>query len=62
MTEDELVGWHPQLNGHESEQILGDSEGKGSLACCNPWGGKESNMTEQPNNKRLSCLFVKWRS
>ena len=59
MTEDELVGWHPQLNGHEFEQTLGDSEGQGSLACCSPWGSKESNMTEQPNNKRLSCLFVK---
>ena len=62
MTEDELVGWHPQLNGHEFEQALGDSEGQGSLACCSPWGGKESNVTEQLNNKRLSCLFVKWRS
>ena len=62
VTEDEFVGWHPQLNGHEFEQALGDSEGQGSLACCSPWGGKESNVAEQPNNKRLSCLFVKWRS
>ena len=36
MTEDEMVGWHHQLNGHESEQALGDSEGWGSLACCSP--------------------------
>jgi len=40
-TEDEMVGGHHQLNGHESEQTLGDSEGQGSLACCRPWGHKE---------------------
>ena len=34
MTEDEMIGWHHQLNGHEFEQIAGDSEGQGSLACC----------------------------
>ena len=45
-TEDEMVGWHHQLNGHEFEQTLGDTEGQGSLACCNPWGHKESDMTE----------------
>ena len=39
--EDEMVGWHHWLNGHEFEQILGDSEGQGSLVCCCPWGGKE---------------------
>ena len=44
-TEDEMVGWHHQLNGHEFEQTLGD--GEGSLACHSPWGRKESNMTEQ---------------
>ena len=37
MTEDEMVGWHHQLNGHESEQTLGDGEGQGSLECCSPW-------------------------
>ena len=42
MTEDEMVGWHPQLNGHESEQSLEDSEGWRSLACCSPWGRKEA--------------------
>ena len=46
MTEDELVGWHDRLNGHELEQSLGDSEEQGSLACCSPWGYKESDMTE----------------
>ena len=47
MTEDEMVGWHHQLNGHEFEQALGDGEGQGSLACCR--GHKESDMTEQLN-------------
>ena len=42
MAEDEMVGWHHQLNGHEFEEILGDSEGQGSLVCCRPWGPKES--------------------
>ena len=42
--EDEMVGWHHWLNGHESEQTLGDSEGQGSLACCSPWGCKELDL------------------
>ena len=42
--EDEMVGWHHRLNGHEFEQTLGDSEGQGSLACFSPWDLKESNM------------------
>ena len=41
-----MVGWHHQLNGHEFEQALGDGEGQTSLACCNPWGCKELDMTE----------------
>ena len=46
--ENEMVGWHHRLKGHEFEQAPGDSEGKGSLVCCSPWGCKESNvdMTE----------------
>ena len=44
-TEDEMVGWHHQLNGHEFEQTPGDSEGQGSLACCSPRGIDESDMT-----------------
>ena len=36
-----MVGWYHRLNGHEFEQILGDSEGQGGLACCSPWGRKE---------------------
>ena len=44
-TEDEMVGGHHPLSGHESEQALGDGEGQGSLVCCNPWGRKESDTT-----------------
>ena len=50
MTEDNMVWWHHQLNGHEFEQALGDGEGQGSLECCSPWGHKESDMTEWLNN------------
>ena len=46
MTEDEMVGWYHQLNEHEFEHALGDGDGQGSLVCCNPWGPKESDMTE----------------
>ena len=46
-TKNEMVGWHHRLNGQEFEQTLGDSEGQGSLACCSPWGRKESDTTEQ---------------
>ena len=45
-TEDELVGWHHQLNGHEFEQASGIGDDQGSLACCSPWGHKGSYMTE----------------
>ena len=45
-TENEMVGWHHQLNGHESEQTPGDSGGQRSLACCSPWGRKESDPAE----------------
>ena len=44
LTEDEMVGWRHQLDGHESEQTLGDSEGQGSLVCYSPWGCKELDM------------------
>ena len=51
MIEDEMVGWHHQLNGHEFEQTQGDSsKGQGSLACGSPWGCKELDMTERLNN------------
>ena len=54
MTEDEVVGWHHCLNGHEFEQTLGDSEGQGSLACYSPWGHKESDMIQQLKNNTKS--------
>ena len=47
MTEDEMVGWHHRLiTGHEFEQAPGVGDGQGGLACCSPWGHKESDMTE----------------
>ena len=45
-TEDEMVRWHHPLDGHEFEETPGDSEGQWSLACCRPWGYKESDMTQ----------------
>ena len=54
MTEAEMVEWHHQLNGHESEQVLGVGDGQGSLACRSPWSCKESDTTEQLNLLRLS--------
>ena len=48
MTEDEIVGWHDQLNGYESEQALGDDEGQGGLECHSPRGRKDSDTIEQP--------------
>ena len=59
-TENEMVGWHHQLKGHEFQQTLGDGEGQGSLACCSPWDHKESDMTERLNNTKgmnLICLL-----
>ena len=59
MTEDEMVGCHHQLNGHEFEQALGDGEGQGILTRCSPWGHKELDTTEQLNNNTLCCkIFV----
>ena len=46
LTVDEMVGWHPRLDGHEFEQAPGVSDGQGGLACCNPWGLNKSDMTE----------------
>ena len=48
-TEDKMVGWHHWLDGHEFEQALGAGDEQGSLVCCSPWGGKESDMTERLN-------------
>ena len=49
MTEDEMVGWHRQLNGHEFEQAQGDSEGQKSLVCCSPWDLEELDKTQRLN-------------
>ena len=46
MTEDEMVGWHHWLDAHESEQTPGVGNGQGGLACCSPWGRKESDLTK----------------
>ena len=46
MTEDEMIGWHHRLSGHEFEQVPGVSDGQRSLACCSPCGHKESDRTE----------------
>ena len=53
MTEDEMVGWHHQLDGPKFEQALGVGNGQGSLACCSPWGCKQSDTTE-----RLTDLLI----
>ena len=52
-TEDETVGWHHRLDGHDFEQALGIGDGQGRLACCSPWGRKESDRTEQLNELTL---------
>ena len=53
MTEDEMVGWHHRLNVHEFEQAPGVGDGQGSLACCSPWGRKESDTTERLDNSNI---------
>ena len=49
MTEDEMVGWQYQVEGHEFEQAPGNGDGQGGLVCCSPWGHKEMDMTEKLN-------------
>ena len=60
MIEDEMVGGHHQLDGHEFEQTLGDNEGQGSLVCCSPWGCKESDTTEQLKNRNTDIPNLVW--
>ena len=61
MTEDETVGWHHQIDGHECEQTVGDSGGQRSLVCCSPWGCKDSDTTEwMHNNFCGSTLWKGW--
>ena len=54
-TEDDMFGWHHRLNEHEFEQAPGVGDGQGSLACCSPWGCKESDMTERLNWTETTC-------
>ena len=58
MTKDEMVGWHHRLNGHEFEQAPGVGNGQESLACCSPWGCKESDMTELLNCTELNKIVI----
>ena len=57
MTEDEMVGWHHWLNGHEFEQVSGVGNGQGSLVCCSTWGHKESDT-----NEWLICTELRWKN
>ena len=57
-TENEMVGWHHQLNGHEFEQTLGDTGGQKILACCSPWGCKQSDMTSKLNNNHSNITIA----
>ena len=59
-TEDEMAGWHHSLDGREFEWTSGDGNGQGSLACCDSWGHKASNMTEQLNWTELNWLLFYW--
>ena len=61
VTEDEMVGWHHQLNGHEFEQTPGDNEGQGSLERCSPWGQRVTHdlATEQHVDNPLSTGMIK---
>ena len=54
-----MAEWHHHLNEHEFEQSLGDGEGQGSLACCSPWGHKESDTTERLN-KLVICVSARF--
>ena len=56
MTENEMVGWHHRLDGHEFEQTPGDSEGQGSLACCSPWGCKSQTWLSDWTMKLVNLL------
>ena len=53
--QDEMIGWHHRLKGHEFEQAPGVDDGQGSLMCCSPWGHKESDMTEQQTFRAIPC-------
>ena len=57
MTEDEMVGWHHRLHGHEFERVLGEGDGQGSPVCCSPWGREELDTTARLHfHFSLSCI------
>ena len=58
MTEDEMVGWHHWLHGPAFEQAPGDGDGQGGLACCDSWGRKESDITEQLNSSKPNSRWL----
>ena len=64
MTEDEMVGWHHWLDGHEFEQAPGTGNGQGSLVYCSPWGRKESDMTKRLNwtSKKAYSKYIQWQN
>ena len=61
MTEDEILGWHHPPSGNGFEKSLGDGKEQGSLACCSPWGHKESDMTEWLNNNKWQKPTQYWK-
>ena len=59
MTEDELIGWHHRLNGHEFEQTLGGGEGQGSLVCCSLWGCRVGhNLATKQQHNNIIYMYV----
>ena len=61
MTEDEMVGWHHRLNGHEFGQAPGVGVGQEGLACCDSWGHKESDTIERLNRTELKGPDIKFK-
>ena len=61
MTEDEMVGWHHRLNGHEFEQALGVGDEQGGLACCSPWSHKESDTTKELHRTDICESFENFK-
>ena len=57
-----MAGWHHRLSGHEFEQAPGDGEGQGGLACCSPWGRRESDTTERLNSNKPKMGLLWWFS
>ena len=61
MTEDEMVGWHHRIDGHEFQQALGEGEGQRGLVCCSsPWGHKETDANVQLNKNNVICYNQKY--